>query len=184
MPIPILLAAAAVAGLAYGHAKRKRPRKVFFSFHYADISRVQIVKNSWVTKGGYEAAGFFDQSLEEAAKSHDDDEIEALIDDALEGTDVTVVLIGEHTSEREWVQYEIAQSAIRGNGLIGVHIDGLRDLRGEYGDLGDNPFEELEYDDEGSVFADFVPCYDWVIDDGYNNFHKWIADAPTIHDAP
>ena len=34
-------------------------RKVFFSFKYEDVSRVMVVRNSWVTQGR-EAAGFID----------------------------------------------------------------------------------------------------------------------------
>ena len=43
-------------------------RRVFFSFHYErDIWRVNVVRNSWLTKGR-EAAGFWDASLWEEAK--------------------------------------------------------------------------------------------------------------------
>ncbi len=44
-------------------------RYVYFSFHYGrDIRRVQHVKNHWVPKRNYRAAGYFDGSLEEKAK--------------------------------------------------------------------------------------------------------------------
>ena len=74
------------------------PRTVFFSFHYQrDIMRVHIVKNHYVTKGNYTAAGFFDGSLEEKAKKEGEDVVKRLINKGLNGCSVTCVLIGAET---------------------------------------------------------------------------------------
>jgi len=43
----------------------------------------------------------------------------------LEGTSVTVVLIGLQTASRRWVQYEVEQSIRRDNGLLGIFIHHL-----------------------------------------------------------
>jgi len=59
MPLP-LLALTAAAGFAWKIWKSGAPRKVFFSFHYADIWKVQQVRNCWVTRDGPRAAGCFD----------------------------------------------------------------------------------------------------------------------------
>jgi hypothetical protein len=97
-------------------------RRVFFSFHYGrDIWRANQVRNSWVTQDR-EAAGFFDASLWEKAKTKGQDAIERLIDGALQNTSVTVVLIGSQTAGRRYIAYEIQQSFARGNGMLGVYM--------------------------------------------------------------
>jgi len=54
-----------------------------------------------------------------------------MIDDALVGTSVTVVLIGEATASRPWVKYEIDKSVQRGNGLLGAHVHQLANAKNE-----------------------------------------------------
>lgn len=105
-------------------------RKVFFSFHYQrDLWRVNVVRNSTVVEGS-SAVGFQDASLWEEAKKKGDAEIKKLIDKALEGTSVTVVLIGAETASRKYVGYEIEKSIERGNGLLGVKINQIKDNSG------------------------------------------------------
>jgi hypothetical protein len=102
-------------------------RRVFFSFHFErDIWRVNQVRNSNVVVGA-DAAGFFDHSEYEEAKKKGDEQIKRLIRGKLDGTSVTVVLIGTQTSGRPYVQYEIEQSIARNNGLLGIHIHHLKD---------------------------------------------------------
>ena len=75
-------------------------RCVFFSFHYADIWRVNVVRNSHVVDGTA-VAGFQDGSLWEEAKKKGEAAIKKMIDESLVGTSVTCVLIGEKTSQRD-----------------------------------------------------------------------------------
>ncbi len=106
-------------------------RKVFFSFHYQrDLWRVNVVRNSTVVEGT-SVVGFWDASLWEEAKKKGDDTVKGMIDRALEGTSVTVVLIGNQTAYRQYVDYEIEQSISRGNGLLGVHIHQIKDQSGK-----------------------------------------------------
>ena len=104
-------------------------RRVFFSFKYKDVSRAMIVRNSWVTQGKV-AAGFVDKAEFESIKQQGDRAIQNWIDRQLEGTSVTVVLVGEKTCASRWVKYEIAKSIERGNGLLGVDISKIKDLQG------------------------------------------------------
>lgn len=105
-------------------------RRVFFSFHYQrDIWRVNVVRNSNVIEA-QAAAGWQDASLWERTKKTGDAAIKKLIDEGLEGTSVTVVLIGKETAQRTYVNYEIEQSVKRGNGLLGVHINRIADQNG------------------------------------------------------
>ena len=102
-------------------------RKVFFSFHYErDLWRVNVVRNSAMIEG-VSAAGFQDQSLWEEAATKGDGAIRRLIDTGLRGTTVTAVLIGAETASRTYVSYEIEKSVERGNGLLGVLINNIKD---------------------------------------------------------
>lgn len=144
-------------------------RKVYFAFHYQrDIWRVNQVRNSNVVEG-FDKAGFIDGSLWEEAKNKGEAAIKKLIDDGLENTTVTVVLIGAKTSEREYVEYEIDQSWKRGNGLIGIYIHQLENQDGETDSKGDDPFVKFGY--KG------IKTYDWVDDNGYDNIGDWVDAA-------
>ena len=84
-------------------------RYVFFSFEYTDVSRAMVVRNSWVTQGN-KAAGFIDAADFEEIKRRGDASIKRWIDEQLESTSVTVVLVGQHTCSSRWVKYEIDKS--------------------------------------------------------------------------
>ena len=158
-------------------------RKVFFSFHFGrDIWRVNQIRNAWVVQGVQET-GFWDASIWQEKKRLGSSALKTLIRDGLEGTTVTAVLIGDETFSREWVQYEIAQSWIRGNGLIGIYLDGVRDQRGSASGRGFNPFLFTSMS-EPRVPSDLglkTRTYGWVANDGYANIGNWIsAAAPLI----
>ena len=138
-------------------------RRVFFSFKYKDVSRAMIVRNSWVTQGK-QAAGFIDSADFEKVKRQGDSAIKRWIDNQLKGTSVTVVLVGKHTCNSRWVKYEIKKSIERGNGLFGIDISKIKDLKG--------------YTSErcGKIPKGY-PFYLWNTDDGYNNMGDWIEKA-------
>ena len=86
-------------------------RRVFFSFHYQrDIFRVSQIRNSGITKGGYEESGFIDHANWESLERQGEQAVKCWIDEQLAGASVTVVLIGSETFDRQWVNYEIQQS--------------------------------------------------------------------------
>ncbi len=139
-------------------------RKVFFSFKYRqDVSRAMVVRHSWVTQGK-EAAGFIDAAGFEKVKKQGDHTIKRWIDNQLEGTSVTVVLVGEKTCSSRWVEYEIEASKSKGNGLLGIDISKIKDLNGKTSErCGTIP--------EGYNF------YLWFKNDGFNNMGNWIEKA-------
>ena len=139
-------------------------RRVFFSFKYKpDVGRAMIVRNSWVTQGR-EAAGFIDAAEFEKVKQKGDPAITAWIDDQLKGTSVTVVLVGEKTCSSRWVQYEIAASKERGNGLLGIEISKIKDFQGKTTDRC------------GHLPAGY-PFYLGNNEKGYENLGTWIEAA-------
>jgi hypothetical protein len=140
-------------------------RRVFFSFHYQDdIFRVNIVRKSGVVLGTA-AAGFQDASLWEKAKKKGTAAVKRLIDQGLEGTTVTCVLIGQKTASRRYVTYEIGESVKRGNGLLGIHINSIKDIKGDtHFWRGEVPAALEKYN---------APIYDW----DQNSFGEWVEKA-------
>jgi len=157
-------------------------RRAFFSFHYErDVWRAGQVRNSWVTKPDREAAGFWDTAEWEAVERQGDEAIKRWIDRQLEGTSVTVVLIGAETSSRRWIRYEIKRSYEKGNGIIGIYIHNLKDSNGNTDTQGDIDFGEIN---GGLELKDVCTFYDWARDDGYNNLGEWIERAALIATRP
>ena len=60
----------------------------------------------------------------------------------MDGTSVTVALIGAATSNRKYVSYEIEKSLLRGNGMLGIRINNIKDKDGSIDPPGTIP-EEL-----------------------------------------
>jgi hypothetical protein len=156
-------------------------RRVFFSFHYErDIFRVSQVRNSGVVKGTYERAGFIDHADWESLERQGDDAIKRWINGQLSGASVTVVLIGAETFDRKWVNYEIQQSYADGKGMLGIYIHQLKDPRTGLADYkGRNPFENIYITNSNPrrYLSEFYLNYDWVDNDGYNNFAAWVESA-------
>ncbi len=155
-------------------------RKVFFSFHYKnDVWRAMQVRNSWVTKDDKEAAGFIDAADFEKIEKEGEDAIKRWINKQLDGTSVTVVLIGSETNSRPYVKYELQKSYEKGNGMLGIYIHKCKDKDGNTSTKGSNQFGEVGKDAKGNsvYFSTDYPCYDWVDEDGYNNMGKWIESA-------
>jgi MTH538 TIR-like domain (DUF1863) len=151
-------------------------RRTFFSFHFErDSWRAAQVRNSWVTQDR-NAAGFWDAAAWEEVKKKGDAAIKKWIDDQLNGTSVTVVLIGNETSSRQYVGYEITESHKKGNGMLGIYIHNLKDANSKTDVKGANPFNNWQFtNSQGAVVT--YPVYDWVADDGYKNMGSWIEAA-------
>lgn len=157
-------------------------RRVFFSFHYQrDIWRVNVVRNSWVTQDR-QVAGYWDASLWEEAQTKGEEAIKSLIDNGLQNTSVTVVLIGAETHSRKWVQYEIIESYKRGNGLLGVYIHNIPDNHNNTDIQGQNPFDSIYITQDGRkvFFSELYPTYDWKLQNGYTNFATWVESAARV----
>lgn len=141
-------------------------RKVFFSFHYQrDLWRVNVVRNSGVIEG-VSAAGFHDASLWEEARRKGDDAIKTLINNGLNGSSVTVVLIGAETANRKYVSYEVERSIARGNGLLGIRINNIKDKDGRSDTVGTVPVDLAKIG---------APIYDWE----YGKLGDWVEKAYT-----
>ena len=148
-------------------------RRVFFSFHYQEaIFRVNVIRKGGVVLRNA-AAGFQDASLWEKTKKKGTDAVKRLIDLGLQGTSVTCVLIGQKTANRKYVTYEIEESLKKGNGLLGIHINDIKDIKGDTNFWrGDVPAALRKYS---------APIYDWDQD----SFGGWVEEAyRRAHEGP
>jgi len=151
-------------------------RKVFFSFHYErDIWRVAQVRNCNVVTKSYQKNEFLDKAQWETIKRGGDAAIKRWINAQLNGTSVTIVLIGAETYRRPYVNYEIKQSFIRGNGLLGIYIHNVKNQFGLTDRQGLNPFDNFRLGRKN--LSAYVETYDWVYDFGRNNIQTWIERA-------
>lgn len=142
----------------------QKARHVFYSFHYADVFRVNHVRQSGKIRPGDKGITVRDRSLWESVKRTDPQNLRRVINQGLTSTSVTCVLAGTETWEREWVRYEIARSLVRGNGLLTVFIDGCKCPRSGIAPRGHNPLDFLAVGWNEKI-------YEWV-DDGWYPYSK------------
>jgi hypothetical protein len=120
-------------------------RFVFFSFAYGDVKnfKVNVVRHSWLINKS--ESTFIDGSIWEKEKTQGASAIMKLIENGLNKTSVTTILIGEATAHRRWVNYEIVKSFERGNGILGVYINRIRGKDQAISARGLNPFDSLAF---------------------------------------
>lgn len=157
-------------------------RKVFFSFHYGlDINRANVVRRSWQFLGT-QVVGFFDRSLWEPGKPQNEEYIKRKIREGLQGTSVTVVLIGAETASRHYVNYEIEQSIKRGNGLLEIRINAISCLNAGSCGRGPNPLKNhvIIHNGKAVLASQVYKTYGWNSDGGVRNIGAWIEEAARI----
>jgi hypothetical protein len=134
-------------------------RRVFFSFDYKNVYKANKIKD---LPGiiATASAGFKDSTLWDEQKVKGDLEVQQMIDSALEGTTVTVVLISHGALKRKYINYEIYQSLARGNGLLALQIHEIPDEKGKTdqpGDIpsqiSDNRYKAYKYTNQADLLA-------------------------------
>jgi hypothetical protein len=112
-------------------------RRVFYGFHYKpDNWRVMQIKNI----GAIEGSRLLNSNEWESIKRGGDQAIKRWIDEEMNGTSCLVVLIGQDTANRRWVNYEITKAWNEGKGVVGVYINTLKDQNNRQSLKGQNPF--------------------------------------------
>jgi len=102
-------------------------RQVFFSFHYSnDNWRASQVRNMGRVSG---ESTFSDNEWEEV-KLKSDAMIESWIGNQMAKRSCVVVLIGENTAGRKWINYEIKKAIELDKGIVGIYIHNLKDRFG------------------------------------------------------
>lgn len=146
-------------------------RQIFYSFHYRpDVMRVSQVRNIGTLEANKPAA----DNDWETVISGKDAAIKRWITNQMKGRSCTVVLIGENTAKRKWIDHEIVKSWDEGMGVVGIHIHGLKNTDGNISSKGTNPFDHIGYGNTDKKLSSIVKCYNPV---GSNSKERyaWIA---------
>ena len=131
-------------------------RKVFFSFHYQEDNwRAAQVRNMGILD---DTSNIIDNSWEEV-KNKNDIDIKRWIDNQMNNCSCVVVLIGKHTANRKWINYEIRRAYELRKGIVGIYIDKLKNSNKETTDKGYNPFDYV-YDLNGNRLSKNVEVYE------------------------
>ena len=147
------------------------PRRVFYSFHYKpDVMRVSQVRNI----GALEANRPASDNDWETVQSGKDAAIKKWISNQMQGRSCAVVLVGQNTADRKWINHEIIKSWDDGMGVVGINIHGLKNTDGYISKKGDNPFDYIGYGNTGKKLSSIVKCYNPA---GSNSKERyaWIA---------
>lgn len=156
-------------------------KSVFYSFFYKeDALRVSQIRKMGAL-AGQEILGSNDW---EKVEDGGDDEIKKWIAKQMKGKDCLVVLIGENTSKRRWVKYEIEKAWNDGLGVVGVHIHGLADPNTGQSSKGANPVPATRVGAAGTALSSIVKVHDTPYTTPSNvytyiadNIAKWVDDA-------
>lgn len=147
-------------------------RQIFYSFHYNnDVMRVAQIRNI----GALEENKPVSENEWEEVKKKGDSAIKTWINDNMKYRSCVVVLIGEETSKRPWVKYEIQRAWNEGKGLLGIYIHNIKCPRNGKCTKGANPFEQFTFND-GSKLSSKVKCYNPNSSDAYNDIKENIED--------
>ncbi len=157
-------------------------RKVFYSFHFKpDNWRASQVRQMGVLEGNEPATDNDWQTVIGGG----DAKIKKWIDDQIFGKSCAVVLVGQDTANRKWINYEIKKAWKDSKGVVGIHIHKLKDSGQNQANKGGNPFEEITM--ESKKLSNIVKCYDVKktdSKDAYNaikdNLADWIEEAIKI----
>lgn len=140
------------------------PRFAFYSFCYKDdIWRVNQVAKMGIVDGEKPV----NPNEFEKIKRNGERAIAAWINANMDGTSITIVLIGSRTASRPWIKYEINRTwNVNKKALLGIHIHGLKDSNQNESSMGANPFSEHYISTPGffgqttrTSLASIVPCH-------------------------
>lgn len=152
-------------------------RNIFYSFHFDnDVMRVQLIRNI----GSLEENKPVTANKWEEIKRGGEGAIKKWIDETMQGKSCLVVLVGEKTSERKWVKYEIEKAWNDGKGVVGVYIHNLKCARNGFCNKGANPFDNFTFEN-GKKLSTIVKCYNPDPNNAYKsiseNLENWIEEA-------
>lgn len=151
-------------------------RQVFFSFHYSNDSwRASQVRNM----GKVDNSSTFSDNDWEEVKEKSDTKIKEWIDEQLNKRSCLVVLIGEKTADRKWINYEIKKAYELNKGIVGIYIHKLKNQFGEQDNKGKNPFDCFTLN--GEKISKYIKCFEssyststYVYDDIKDNIEDLI----------
>ena len=156
-------------------------RHVFYSFHFIpDVMRVSQVRGI----GSLEANRPAHDNDWHTVTSGQDPAIQRWILDQMNGRSCTVVLVGQDTANRKWINYEIVKSWNLRMGVVGIRIHGLKNMKGETSNMGGNPFDYITLGNMGMKLSSIVKCYNPPGGDSKERY-AWISQylQPAVEEA-
>lgn len=151
-------------------------RQVFYSFHYAnDVMRAQQIRNIGTLEGNAPVS----PNTWEEVKAKGEDAVKKWIDDTMALRSCVVVLIGEKTSTRPLVKYEIKKAWTSRKGLFGIYIHNLKDPKTGTSLRGSNPFDGTNFKqgEKQVQIATYDPSSIDTYGDIAKNIEFWIEKA-------
>lgn len=131
-------------------------RKCFFSFHYKpDAVRASQVRQIGTVEGNPPVK----DNDWETIVGGGDSAIKKWIEKQMEGRNCLVLLVGQDTANRKWINHEIVQAWDKGLGVVGIRIHGLKNFEGEISKAGDNPFDFITHGPTKKKLSSIVKCY-------------------------
>ena len=119
-------------------------KRVFFTFDYRDLidGRIDVVRQQ-LASAGHGSLGFFEPSAWAHVRGSGEQALMRLIDTGLARTAVTCALVGSETYRDPGVRYALMRSYRRGNALMVVHVNHVKDRKGGIKSTGPNPLAYL-----------------------------------------
>lgn len=132
-------------------------RQVFYSFHYGpDCWRASTVRSIGAIEGNRPTT----DNDWETIKKGGDEAVKRWINNQIAGKSCAVILVGNQTANRKWINYEIVRAWNEGLGVVGIHIHGLKDHAGYISTKGANPFDYITHGNSGNKLSSVAKCYD------------------------
>ena len=172
-------------------------RQVFYSFCYKDDCwRTQIVRNIGSLEGNRPVS----PSAWEEVKRKGDSAIQEWIDENMRYRSCVIVLVGEDTANRPWVQYEIKHAWKTGKGLLCIDIHHFKNEKSEEGKEGLNPLSLFYIDKDinyigkrdypignevrlSNVCKYYKPSANNIWNIINDNIESWVEEAIKIRDS-
>ena len=100
-------------------------RRAFYSFHYKpDNWRAAQLRNMGMVEGNAPVSDNDWQTVTKGGEAA----IKKWITKQMRERSCTIVLVGTGTANRKWINQEIIESWNNGMGVVGIHVNGLKDL--------------------------------------------------------
>lgn len=152
-------------------------RKVFTSFHYQpDNWRASTIRNI----GKIEGNSVVSSNKWEEVTNGGDSAIRNWIDDNMRGKSCLIVLVGQNTAGRKWINYEIQKAWDDNKGVLGIHIHKIKNSKGEQASKGSNPFSQFSFSSKVKCYDSVYSSSSFVYDDIKENIVDWIEEAIKI----
>ncbi len=155
---------------------------VFFCYdRLLDIQRAKRIRHRYEMKGG-KAIGFPKPDEWKRILTRGSQAIRYWVEDQVNFSDVTAILIGTNTSQDPVVRQAVTTCHQLEKGMFGIYIHNIRAENGKPSPKGINPLDCfcVVKGDQKTNLSEIYQTYDWIKDTGQFNLNKWIKKAAQV----